>query len=78
MTEANPLITMAVERLAKFLRREFTEADLELSYDSLGADSMDMVVLAFELEKHLGTPVEPEIFLQHETIRSALDELIAR
>jgi len=78
MTQTHPIISLSTERLTKFLGREFTEADLDLSYDALGADSMDMVVLAFELEKHLGKPVEPEVFLQFDTIRAALDDLISR
>ncbi len=76
--EKQELMEMAVQRLSRFLSREFTEKDLDLTYDSLGADSMDMVVLAFELEKKIGKPVEPEIFLQHASIRAALDDLISR
>ncbi len=78
MSDTHPLIALSVERLGKFLGRPFTEAELDQPYDALGADSMDMVVLAFELEKHLGQRVEPELFLQHPTIRQALDDLIAR
>jgi len=78
MPDINSLIALSVERLSKFLGRPFTEAELDQPYDALGADSMDMVVLAFELEKHLGQRVEPELFLQHPTIRRALDDLNTR
>lgn len=78
MSDINPLIDVSVERLSKFLGRPFTEAELDKPYDELGADSMDMVVLAFELEKHLGQRIEPELFLQHPTIRLALDDLNTR
>ena len=78
MSDKNPLIDLTVERLGKFLGRPFTEAELDQPYDALGADSMDMVVLAFELEKHLDQQIEPELFLQHPTIRQALDHLNAR
>jgi hypothetical protein len=37
---------------------------------------MDMVALAFELEKARGIPVMPEIFLQHETIAAALEQIL--
>ncbi|KAB7615947.1 acyl carrier protein [Amylibacter sp. SFDW26] len=72
------LIDLSLERLQKFLGREVSEKDLDIGYDSLGADSMDMVVLAFDLEQHLGKPIAPEIFLEHETLRAALEDVIAR
>jgi acyl carrier protein len=65
-------IDLALDRLTHFLSRPVTRAELDLGYDSLGADSMDMVALAFELEKARGVPVAPEIFLQHDTIAGAL------
>ena len=45
---------IAIEKLSKFLKRPITEEDLHKSYDALGADSMDMVVLAFEIEQEHG------------------------
>ena len=70
------VIQAILERLSKFLGRPFKEEDLEQGYDSLGADSMDMVVLAFELEKLLGTTIKPEVFMQHESIRGAIDAIM--
>ena len=71
---ANALI---LERLSDYLKRPVTEADLNQGYEALGADSMDMVALAFELEKAAVIKILPEVFLQHDTIRSALDAILA-
>jgi acyl carrier protein len=76
MTEEH-VIRLILEKLGKFLGRPVTEAELDGGYESLGADSMDMVVLAFELEKILGRKVSPETFLQHSTIRGALMAMMA-
>lgn len=75
MTETDymPLI---LDRLSHFLGRRVERSELDSGYDSLGADSMDMVALAFELEKARGVPVSPEIFLQHETIAGALEQIL--
>jgi acyl carrier protein len=70
------VIQQILERLGKFLGRPVKEEELEQGYDTLGADSMDMVVLAYELEKLLETDIKPEIFMQHETIRGALDAIM--
>jgi acyl carrier protein len=71
------VLALVRERLSEFLKRPLTDADLDQAYAELGADSMDMVVLAFELEKMIGRPVLPELFLQHDTIRGALDVILA-
>jgi acyl carrier protein len=65
-----------LERLSIFLNHPFREEDLDQGYDTLGADSMDMVVLAFELENLLGTTIKPEVFMQHESIRGAIDAIM--
>lgn len=74
---AEHILPLILDRLGEFLNRPLTEADLDQSYDRLGADSMDMVALAFELEKAVGRPVLPELFLQHDTIRGALDAILS-
>lgn len=71
---ANALI---LERLSDYLKLPVTEADLNQGYEALGADSMDMVALAFELEKAADIKILPEVFLQYDTIRSALDAILA-
>ncbi|WP_299139591.1 acyl carrier protein [uncultured Tateyamaria sp.] len=67
------LASLALERLAIYLKRPVTPKDLELRYDELGADSVDMVSLAFEIEEAMGQPVSPEIFLEFETVKQALE-----
>lgn len=69
LEEAMPTI---LETLSRFLNREITVEDLSGGYESLGADSMDMVALAFELEQMTGRVFEPEMLLQKETIHDAL------
>jgi acyl carrier protein len=74
LEEARPII---LERLSGFLGRQLTYADLACGYDELGADSMDMVALAFELETLAERPFYPELFLQHDTIQAALVSFFA-
>lgn len=66
---------IAIEKLSKFLKRPITEEDLHKSYDALGADSMDMVVLAFEIEQEYGIEILPEVFLQYDSIHEALNSI---
>ena len=68
---------LVLAKLGEYLGREFTEADLEQGYDSLGADSMDMVALAFEMERTLEIKILPEIFLQHDTIKGVMAAILA-
>lgn len=72
--KANALI---LDRLSDYLKRPITEADLNQGYEALGADSMDMVALAFELEKAAEIKILPEVFLQYDTLRGALDAILA-
>jgi acyl carrier protein len=74
LDDALPFI---LEKLTVYLKRPVSEADLHQSYASLGTDSMDMVALAFELEKFSGLRVVPEIFLQYDTITDALGAVFA-
>lgn len=64
-----------LKRLSGFLGRTFKANELSQSYDSLGADSMDMVILAHELEELVGKRINPELFMQHDSINKSLDEL---
>lgn len=73
----DPKITkLVVAKLSEYLEREIVPADLEKGYDSLGADSMDMVVLAFELERTLEVKILPEIFLQYDSINGAVHAIL--
>jgi acyl carrier protein len=64
-------------KLSEFLGRTVAIEDLDIDIEGLGADSMNLVVLAFELENYLDKKIRPEIFFQHKTIRSALEEIIS-
>ena len=68
-------VAITLEKLSEFLERPIYESDLDKGYDALGADSMDMVVLAFEIEKEYGIEIMPELFLQHNTIREAIEAI---
>ena len=72
----NPEVTaLILEKLSEFLNRPVDVEELNGSYADLGADSMDMVVLAFELELYLGHEVAPELFLEYESLRGALESV---
>lgn len=73
----DPEITqLVVAKLSEYLERKIVPADLEKGYDSLGADSMDMVALAFELERSLEVKILPEKFLQYDSINSAVSAIL--
>lgn len=69
--------TLVLKKLSAFLGRPIEASDLSKGYDALGADSMDMVALAFELEKAIGRPILPEVFIQYDTIAEAISALLA-
>jgi acyl carrier protein len=73
---SDEIISFILKRLSKFIGRPIESDDLDAEYGSLGADSMDMVVLAYDLEKELNIIIKPEIFMQHDNVRGALDEII--
>ena len=62
--------------MSKYLEREIIVEDLDKNYEELGADSVDLVSLAFEVEKEFNIEILPEIFLEHRTIRKALDHIL--
>jgi acyl carrier protein len=72
----NEIKALIIEQLSRYLDRQCTEKELNEPYDRLGADSMDMVVLAYELEKALGRKIMPEHFMRYHSIQEALDALI--
>lgn len=73
----NELTPIVVNRLSEFLGRPFNAEELNESYDSLGADSMDMVILAHELESVIGKKINPELFMQHDSLNASLDALFS-
>jgi len=68
---------IVIKRLSEFLGRPFQAEQLNQSYDSLGADSMDMVILAHELESVVGKKINPELFMQHDSLNASLDALFS-
>jgi len=68
---------IVVKRLSEFLGRPFNAEQLNQSYDTLGADSMDMVILAHELESVVGKKINPELFMQHDSLNASLDALFS-
>lgn len=71
------LEALVLAKLSEYLGREVNAGELDQGYDHLGADSMDMVVLAHELERAMNIVIMPEFFIQYPTIRAALDALRA-
>ena len=66
---------LTIKYLEKSLSRSIQLEDLSKPYDALGADSMDMVVLASELEKLVEFPIDPEVFLRFESVEKAISFL---
>ena len=62
----------ALLKLEEFLARPVSTEDLDMDYASLGADSMDVIVLTFELEERLGVEIDPEFFFQYDNLIQAL------
>jgi len=72
--EANQI---ALEILGTFLERDVTEKDLLMSLEQLGADSLDMLSIAFEVEKKFGVKIEIEMFLDQDTLKDAVLAVLA-
>ena len=73
------LESLTLRVLSKVLNREISQKDLKSTLTSLGADSLDIVSLAFELETELDELVDinPEIFMQNMSLNESIDALYA-
>ena len=73
------LESLTLRVLSKVLNREISQKDLKSTLTSLGADSLDIVSLAFELETELDELVDinPEIFMQNMSLNESIDALHA-
>ena len=73
------LESLTLQVLSKVLNREISQKDLKSTLTSLGADSLDIVSLAFELETELDELVDinPEIFMQNMSLNESIDKLHA-
>lgn len=68
---------LILEKLSVFLKRPVAPEELSRGYEALGADSMDMVALAFEIEREFDVKVLPEVFMQYDSIRAAMDAILS-
>jgi acyl carrier protein len=65
------IVTRAAE-LADVASEEITD---ETSFESLGLDSSDAVILAMEAEEFIGQEIDVGIFLRFATLREAATEI---
>jgi acyl carrier protein len=71
-------VTLKVrELLAETLHRDIGEIGLDDKLEDLGAASIDLITLVFELEDAFGRTLEDEDIAKLTTVRSVVDFLIA-
>jgi acyl carrier protein len=71
-------VTLKVrELLAETLHREIGEIGLDDRLEDLGAASIDLITLVFELEDAFGRTLEDEDIAGLTTVRSVVDFLLA-
>jgi len=63
-------------RIAVYVGGKPESIDIDGDIAALGLDSSDAVVLAAELEEWLDLEIEPELFLRHNELRPALQEIV--
>lgn len=72
--EANKI---ALEILGSYFKREVTEDELLMPLDNLGADSIDMLSIVYQIEKKFGVIIEIEKFLDQETLQDSILTVVA-
>jgi acyl carrier protein len=71
-------VTLKVrELLAETLHRDIGEIGLDDKLEDLGAASIDLITLVFELEDAFGRTLEDEDIAKLTTVRSVVDFLLA-
>ena len=71
-------VTLKVrELLAETLHRDLGEIGLDDKLEDLGAASIDLITLVFELEDAFGRTLEDEDIAKLTTVRSVVDFLLA-
>ncbi|HEY0512762.1 MAG TPA: phosphopantetheine-binding protein [Thermoanaerobaculia bacterium] len=71
-------VTLKVrELLAETLHRDIGEIGLDDRLEDLGAASVDLITLVFELEDAFGRTLEDEDIARLTTVRSVVDFLVA-
>ena len=63
---------IALEILSNHFNREVSEDELLMPLDQLGADSLDMLAIAYQIEKKFDVKIEIEIFLDQDTLQDAI------
>ena len=71
--EANEI---ALEILSNHFNREVSEDELLMPLDQLGADSLDMLSIAYQIEKKFDVKIEMEIFLDQDTLQDAITRFV--
>jgi acyl carrier protein len=61
--------------LAKTLRIECDEIDLETKFDTYSMDSLVLVVMTEDLGEWMGKPIDPTVPFEHPTIQSLAEYL---
>lgn len=64
--------------LAKVLKIERSEIDIDARFDRYSIDSLMLVVMTEDLESWLGGSIDPTTPFEHPTIRGLADYLAAR
>ena len=67
--EVNEIV---LEILSNHFNREVSEDELLMPLDQLGADSLDMLSIAYQIEKKFDVKIEIEIFLDQDTLQDAI------
>ena len=68
---------IALEILRNYFEREVTEDDLLMPLDHLGADSIEMLSIAYQIEKKFDVKIEIENFLAQETLQDSILTVVA-
>lgn len=66
------------ETIARRLRKDVDEIDLDASFDHLMIDSLDLFELFFLLEERLGAPMDVSLDLKLTTVRDVVTVILEK
>ena len=75
MSDAPSIHDFLCQRISEILDLERDSIDATATYKQLGLDSMTLIGLAGEIEKHYGLKVEPEALSDHPSIATLAEHL---
>lgn len=75
MSQLIDLETWLTARVASVIGVDVTEIDRHKKLDRMGLDSMSLIGLAADIERHVGQPVPPDFLAEHRTISSIAQAL---